>query len=111
MPMFHAIKRGHDIESLGNIRKSVRDNVSRQDPNTVLFVNDEHRVSYTTINWICEVVDKQRVHSQCRTPGGEQSNAAADVANRHSPRVGAVEGEPDVESNARDVSKLVINKF
>ena len=109
--MFHAIKGGHDIEPLGNISKSVRDNISRQDANAVLFVNDEHQVSNTTINWICEVVNKQRVHSQCRAPSGEQSNAAADVANRYSPRVGTVQGKPDVECNARDVSKLVINEF
>jgi hypothetical protein len=45
-------------------------------------VNDEHRVSKTTINWICEVVNKQRFHSQCRAASREQSNAAADIANR-----------------------------
>ena len=109
--MFHAVKGGHDIEPLGNISKSLRDNIPRQDANAVLFVDDKHRLSHTTINWICEIVDKQRVHSQCRTPGGEQSNAAADVANRHSPGVGTIEGKPDVESNARDVSKLIINEF
>src|SRR5262249_4516449 len=111
MPMFHAVKGGHDIEPLANIIESVGDNISRQDANAVLFVDDEHRVSHTTINWICEVVDKQRVHSQCCAPSGEQSNAAADVANRHSPRVGTVEGKSDVESNASNISKLVINEF
>src|SRR5215468_9270007 len=111
MPMFHAVKGGHDIEPLGNISKAIRDNISRQDANAVLFVDDEHRVSHTTINWICEVVDKQCVHSQCRAPSGEQSNATANVANRHSPRVGTVKGKSDVESNARDVSKLVTNEF
>src|SRR5437763_681996 len=103
MPMFHAVKGGHDIESFGKISKSVHDKISRQDENAVLFVNDEHRVSHTTINWICEIVDKQSVHSQCRAPSGEQPNTAADVANRHSPGVGTIEGNPDVESNARDV--------
>jgi hypothetical protein len=74
-------------------------------------VNDEHRISHTTIDGICEVVDKQRVHSQCRAPNGEQSNTAADVANRYSPGVGTVQGKPDVECNARYVPKLIINQF
>jgi len=105
--MFHAVKRGHDIELLGNISDSIRDDISRQDPNAVLFVNDERRISHMTIDWICEVVDKQHVHSQCRAPNGEQSNAAADVANRFSSRVGTIQGKPDVKCNARNVSKLV----
>src|SRR5262249_61468828 len=99
------------IESFGNISKSIRDNISRQDADAVLFVNDKHRASHATVNWICEIVNKQRVHSQCRAPSGEQSNAATDVANRHSPGIGTIEGKPDVESNARDVSKLIINEF
>src|SRR5262249_16047161 len=102
MPMFHAVKGGHDIEPLGNISQSAYDNIWRQDANAVLFVDDEHRASHPTINCICEVVNKQRVHSQCCAPSGEQSNPATNVANRHSPRVGTVEGKPDVESNARD---------
>jgi len=71
----------------------------------------KHRVSHTPINWSCEVVDYQRVHSQCRASNREQPNAAADVANRYSPRVGTVQGKPDVECNARYVPKLIVNQF
>src|SRR5262245_45371193 len=49
MPMFHAFERGHDIEPLGNISEAVRDDIPRQNTNAVLFVNNEHRVSYTMI--------------------------------------------------------------
>ena len=109
--MFHAVKGGHDIEPIGDISKSVRDDISRQDANAVLFVYDENRVSYNAIHWICEVVDKHRIHSQRCAPGREQSNAAADVANRHSPRVSTVQSKLDVVCNARDVSKLVSDEF
>jgi hypothetical protein len=40
--MFHAVKGGHDIEPLGNISKSFRDDIPQQDASAVLFVDDKH---------------------------------------------------------------------
>lgn len=106
--VLHAVERGDDVEALGYISDAINDHITRDSGDTVFLVNLA-AAGFPMPN-VREVVDHGGSHSQLGASGSEHIEAAANIADGKTFRIGTVQCKADFVGNSGDFGNISDNQ-